>query len=73
MAERARFPTELDEFNEDERISFDQVSQSYKLEDENGEEWEFLESRNKWVPVVRTFQNPVIAVDRLWPAYMTAS
>lgn len=72
MAERERFPTDLLEFKNDERISFDQVSQSHKLEDENGEEWEFLEGPSKWVPVVCNFQIPVLAIDRLWPAYITA-
>ena len=73
MAERSRFPTAKEEFGEDERISFDQVSQSYKLEDDNGNEWEFIESRGKWVPVVRNPQTPVLSIDRLWPAYVTAT
>lgn len=73
MAERLRFPTDKAEFGEDERISYDQVTRSYKLEDEQGNEWEFLESRTKWVPVVRIFQNPVLVLDRLWPAYLTAT
>jgi hypothetical protein len=73
MAERSRFPTAKEEFGADERISFDQVSQSYKLEDDNGNEWEFIESRSKWVPVVRNSQTPVPSIDRLWPAYVTAT
>lgn len=73
MAERSRFPTDKAEFGEDERISFDQVTQSYKLEDDNGNEWEFIESRSKWVPVVRNPQNSVLSIDRLWPAYVTAT
>ena len=68
--ERAPFPTEIEEFNEDERISYDQVTQSHKLEDERGEEWEWLTRLGKWVPVVCNSQNPVLAVDRLWPAYI---
>ena len=73
MAERARFPKDKADFGDDERISFDQVTQSYKLEDDNGNEWEYIDSRSKWVPVVRNLQNPVLAIDRLWPAYMTAT
>jgi hypothetical protein len=65
MSERSRFPTDKTEFGDDERISYDQVTRSYKLEDENGNEWEFLESRTKWVPVVRIPQNPVLSIDRL--------
>ena len=72
MADRTPFPTDQDEFNDDERVSFDQITQTYKLEDEQGEEWEWLEKPGKWVPVVRKSQNPVLAkVDRLWPAYIT--
>lgn len=69
-AERAAFPTDSAEFGADDRISYDQVTQSHKLEDENGEEWEWLDRPGKWVPVVRNFQNPVLAIDRLWPAYI---
>ena len=58
-ATRAPFPTEEDEFNDDERVSFDQVTQTHKLEDEDGEEWEWLAKPGKWVPVVRKPQNPV--------------
>ena len=72
MVERAPFPTELVEFDSDNRVLFDQVSQTHKLEDENGEEWEWLTRPGKWVPVVRNSQVPVLAIDRLWPAYMTA-
>ena len=73
MADRAPFPTELDEFNDDDRVSYDQVSQRHKLEDERGEEWEWLPTHGKWIPVVRNPQIPVLRVDRLWPAYVTAT
>lgn len=49
---RAPFPTEPEDFNTDDRVSFDQVTQSHKLEDEAGEEWEWLPKPGKWVPVV---------------------
>lgn len=52
MAAREPFPTEPDEFDQDERVSFDKLSQSYRLEDETGEEWEWLSKPAKWVPVV---------------------
>ena len=73
MAERTPFPIDKEDFNDDDRVSFDQVSQSYKLEDELGEEWEWLDRPGKWVPVVRNSQNPVLTTDRLWPAYVTAT
>ena len=73
MAEREPFPIDPDEFNNDDRVSFDQVTQTHKLEDENGDEWEWLATARKWVPVVRNFQIPVLAIDRLWPAHTTAT
>ena len=73
MAERLPFPTDQAEFRDDDRVSFDQVTQTYKLEDERSEEWEWLEKPGKWVPVVCIPQNPVLTIDRLWPAYITVS
>ena len=72
MADREAFPVDLTEFNNDDRISFDQVTQTHKLEDENGEEWEWLVKPGKWVPVVCNSQTPVLTLDRLWPACITA-
>lgn len=69
MAERAPFPTEVDDFDADERVSFDRLTETYKLEDERGEEWEWLTKPGKWVPVVRDPQISVHPFDRLWPAY----
>lgn len=65
VADREPFPTDPDEFENDDRISFDKVSQTHKLEDDNGEEWEWLARPGKWVPVVRNFQIPVLSIDRL--------
>lgn len=60
--QRSRFPVDKDEFGEDDRIAFDQVSRTFKLEDDNGNEWEFNEAHKKWVPVVRVPQNPVLSI-----------
>ena len=49
---RAPFPTDPDTLTDDPRVSFDTLTQSHKLEDELGEEWEWLAARAKWVPVV---------------------
>lgn len=48
----APFPFEPGEFGGDDRINYDQVTQSYKLEAETGQEWEWLERQEKWVQVV---------------------
>ena len=65
MAERAAFPTDSEQFNDDDRVYFDQVTQTYKLED-GGDEWEWLEKPRKWLSLVCNPQNPVHAEDRLW-------
>lgn len=64
MAEREPFPTDTDDFDQDDRVSFDKVTGTHKLEDENGEEWEWLAKPGKWVPVVRYSHTPVHPVDR---------
>lgn len=69
-SEREPFPTDIDEFSTDHRIAFDRNTESYKLEDEQGEEWEWLAKHEKWVPVVRTLQPPVLwSRQALWPAH----
>ena len=67
---RAAFPTDPDTFEDDDRISFDKVSQTHKLEDENGEEWEWLARPAKWVPVVRISSLLSSPRQALWPAYI---
>ena len=66
--ERAPFPKDPEDFDADERVFFNKVSQNYTLEDEKGEEWDWLPTHSKWVPAVRFPQIPVEARDRLWPA-----
>lgn len=51
-AARAPFPTDPADFNADDRVSFSLKSQTYLLEDERGEEWEWLSQQSKWVPMV---------------------
>lgn len=68
--ERAPFPDNSDEFDADVRISFSKSSNSYILEDEKRDEWEWMAKIKRWVPVVRKPQNPVpTSLGRLWPAY----
>ncbi|KAF2771711.1 hypothetical protein EJ03DRAFT_388137 [Teratosphaeria nubilosa] len=49
--QRAPFPSNPEEFDNDERISYSKVAQTYVLEDETGGEWEWSSKVNKWVPV----------------------
>lgn len=49
---REPFPTNSEEFGQDQRISLDKVTSTYRLEDEIGEEWEWLDNVQKWVPTV---------------------
>lgn len=62
--QRAPFPRDPEEFGADSRISFSKETDNYVLEDETGEEWEWLSNLSKWVPAVSTLNN-----DGLWPAY----
>lgn len=54
IMERAPFPSDPDEFGADTRVAFSTATQTYILEDEKGEEWEWISDRSKWVPVVCT-------------------
>lgn len=53
MATRAPFPENPEDFDDDNRISYSKQLQSYLLEDENGEEWEWLQGPAKWSKTVR--------------------
>ncbi|EME87425.1 uncharacterized protein MYCFIDRAFT_75283 [Pseudocercospora fijiensis CIRAD86] len=48
MAQRAPFPSNPEDFDADNRIAFSKETKSYLLEDENGEEWEWLPGPAKW-------------------------
>lgn len=72
MAQREPFPTDPDTFDGDDRISFSKQDGRFLLEDEEGEEWEWLTGPGKWSKTVRTSRNPVQHVDRLWPVSSTA-
>lgn len=47
------FPTDEDTFADDPRIFFDRETSSFHLEDENGNEWEFISRAQQWVKSVR--------------------
>ncbi|KAI7720658.1 hypothetical protein KC353_g2002 [Hortaea werneckii] len=51
-SDRAPFPTNPEDFDTDERISFSKASETYLLEDENGDEWEWVARQSKWVPAM---------------------
>ncbi|KAK5717757.1 hypothetical protein LTR15_008596 [Elasticomyces elasticus] len=46
------FPMESANFDADHRISYSKKDQTYVLEAEDGNEWEWLAARSKWVPVM---------------------
>ncbi|KXT03997.1 hypothetical protein AC578_9301 [Pseudocercospora eumusae] len=48
MAQRAPFPSDPEDFDTDKRIAYSKETKSYLLEDENGEEWEWLKGPAKW-------------------------
>lgn len=38
-------------FDTDDRVSFDKTAGKYQYEDDNGQEWEWVQ--NVWIPIVR--------------------
>ncbi|EME49507.1 hypothetical protein DOTSEDRAFT_68316 [Dothistroma septosporum NZE10] len=48
MTQRAPFPSDPDTFDNDDRISFSKVDGRHLLEDEEGEEWEWMTGPGKW-------------------------
>lgn len=50
---REAFPTNPEDFDADDRISYSKTSETYVLEAEDGSEWEFAPKAGKWVAVVR--------------------
>ena len=52
-AGRAPFPHKLEEFTEDERVSFSKKINRFILEAEDGTEWEFNEPLGRWQEAVR--------------------
>lgn len=52
MAEGKRFPHLVEEFADDNRISYYEEDGKYILEDEGGIEWEWVEQTGKWMQAV---------------------
>ena len=57
QATRAPLPTDPATFDADERISFSKVSNTFLLEAEDGQEFEWEHALKRWVPAVST-HNP---------------
>lgn len=57
MATRA-FPQDPDSFPDDPRVSFSKQTQTYILEDDDGNEWEWLPGPQKWSKTVRITFRP---------------
>nr|OQO15485.1 hypothetical protein B0A51_16245 [Rachicladosporium sp. CCFEE 5018] len=49
---RTPFPTMLEDFDDDPRVSFSKSSATHILEDETGSEWEWHSRTSKWVPLM---------------------
>jgi HIV Tat-specific factor 1 len=46
------FPTDMEEFNEDERISFSKLDNKYIAVQSDGREFEFDADLKRWIPVM---------------------
>lgn len=47
------FPKTLDQFQTDPRVSWSKLDNKWVLEDDKGDEWEFDETHERWIPSVR--------------------
>lgn len=56
--EVARFPRDIELFNDDHRISYDQTKETHILEDEIGREWQWHAKVGAWSEVVRNDPTP---------------
>jgi HIV Tat-specific factor 1 len=49
-AERVPFPQVMEEFDQDDRVSYSKTDSKWILENTDGSEWEWNESASKWMP-----------------------
>ena len=47
------FPTNPEDFDADDRISFSKLDNKFILESDDGQEFEFDDALKRWVPAVR--------------------
>jgi len=52
-AARVVFPSAIEDFDRDPRVSFSKLDSKWILEDDDGSEWEYDESLKRWIPSVR--------------------
>lgn len=52
MAGSKNFPKSVEDFKDDERVSFDSTKGVYILEDADGKEYEWMEKYSNWVEQV---------------------
>lgn len=50
---RSSFPTNAEDFDADDRISFSKLDNKFILEADDGQEFEFDNALKRWVPAVR--------------------
>lgn len=48
----ASFPTNLEEFDSDDRISFSKLDQKFVLVQDDGAEFEFDDAIKRWIPIL---------------------
>ena len=52
VVERMAFPQAPEDFEADARVSYSKLDNKWILEDDDGSEWEFDDSKGKWIPSV---------------------
>lgn len=61
-APRSSYPTNLEDFDADDRISFSKLDNKFILEADDGQEFKFDDALKRWVPAVRPHP-PVTTID----------
>lgn len=52
-AVKVAFPQHPKDFNDDPRVAYSKLDDKWLLEDDDGQEFEWMEHLKKWIPVVR--------------------
>lgn len=51
-AAQVSFPRQTEDFRNDSRVSYSKLENKWMLEEDNGTEWEYDESAQRWIPSV---------------------
>jgi hypothetical protein len=56
------FPSDVEQFKQDSRVSWSRLTQTWTLEAEDGEEYEYDDGIKRWIPTVCVVFKTVVGV-----------